>query len=148
MNTQNRMLKVTPVCLAIGALMLAVIPAWSGVPADGSLLRAACRQGDRGRLIRFERVASFPTAADARAHFTEWIAYYQDFYQFPADLPETFEYGFDAVRAIEVPEPAASSRRRPRGVLRSPRSCMLWAWATEPSALSWSTSTGPGAGLP
>jgi pimeloyl-ACP methyl ester carboxylesterase len=98
MKTQNRMLKVLPVCLIAGALMLAAVPAWSGVPADVALVRAACRQGDRGRLIRFEQVASFPTAADARTHFAEWIAFYQDFYQFPADLPETFEYGFDAYK--------------------------------------------------
>ena len=28
----------------------------------------SCRHGDRGRLLRFDRVASHPTAADARAH--------------------------------------------------------------------------------
>jgi hypothetical protein len=31
-----------------------------------------CRNGDRGRLVRFERAASHPTAADARAYFDEW----------------------------------------------------------------------------
>ena len=61
-------------------------------------MREACRQGDRGRLIRFEQVASYPTPDDARAHFEEWIAFYQDFYHFPADLPETFEYGFDSYK--------------------------------------------------
>src|SRR5262245_40427412 len=98
MNAQNRMPKAIPVCLIAGALLLAAVPAWSGVPVDAAPVRAACRQGDRGRLIRFEQVASFPTAADARARFDEWIAFYQDFYQFPADLPETFEYGFDAYK--------------------------------------------------
>ena len=31
-----------------------------------------CRPGDRGRLLRFERVASHPTAADARAYIYQW----------------------------------------------------------------------------
>ena len=33
-----------------------------------------------------------------RAYFDEWIAFYQDFYQFPANLPETFDYGFDSYK--------------------------------------------------
>ena len=57
-----------------------------------------CRPGDRGRLIRYERVASYPTPASARAYFDEWIAFYQDFYQFPPDLPVTFDYGFDSYK--------------------------------------------------
>ena len=57
-----------------------------------------CRHGDRGRLLDYQRVASYPTPHDARAHFDEWIAFYQDFFQFPADLPVTFEYGFDSYK--------------------------------------------------
>ena len=58
-----------------------------------------CEQGDRGRLIRYEKVGSYPTAHDARAHFDEWIAFYQDaHHQFPEDLPVTFEYGFDSYK--------------------------------------------------
>jgi alpha/beta hydrolase family protein len=57
-----------------------------------------CQQGDRGRLIGFQRVGSYPTAQDARAHFDEWIAFYQDFFDFPADLPVTFENGFDSYK--------------------------------------------------
>ncbi len=57
-----------------------------------------CRQADRGRLIRYEGVASYPTAASVRAYFGEWIAFYQDFYQFPADIPVTFTYGFDSYK--------------------------------------------------
>ena len=33
-----------------------------------------------------------------RAYFDEWIAFYQDFYQFPADIPVTFSYGFDSYK--------------------------------------------------
>jgi hypothetical protein len=58
----------------------------------------ACRQGGSGRLLRFERVASYPTPTSARTYFYEWIAFYQDFYQFPPDLPVTFEYGFDSYK--------------------------------------------------
>jgi hypothetical protein len=77
MNAQPRML-VAPVCLIAGALMLSAAPAWSGVPDDAALVRGVCRQGDRGRLIRVERVGSYPTRDDARARFEEWIAFYQD----------------------------------------------------------------------
>jgi pimeloyl-ACP methyl ester carboxylesterase len=58
----------------------------------------SCRQGGRGRLIRYEKVASYPTAASVRAYFDEWIAFYQDFYQFPPDIPVTFNYGFDSYK--------------------------------------------------
>ncbi|HEU4391506.1 MAG TPA: hypothetical protein VFV34_27195 [Blastocatellia bacterium] len=60
--------------------------------------QSSCRQGDRGRLIRYERVASHPTAASARAYFDEWIAFYQDFYQFPPNIPVEFNYGFDSYK--------------------------------------------------
>jgi len=59
--------------------------------------RSTCRVGDRGRLLAVERVASHPTAASVQAYFDEWVAFYQDFYQFP-DLPITFSYGFDSYR--------------------------------------------------
>jgi hypothetical protein len=58
----------------------------------------SCRQGDRGRLIRYEKVASRPTATSVRVYFDEWIAFYQDFYQFPPDIPVTFNYGFDSYK--------------------------------------------------
>ena len=57
-----------------------------------------CRQGDRGRLLDYQKVASYPTPRDARAHFDEWIAFYQDFFNFPEDLPVTFQYGFDSYK--------------------------------------------------
>ena len=57
-----------------------------------------CRQGDRGRLLGYEKVGSYPTPHDARAHFDEWIAFYQDFFNFPANLPVTFQYGFDSYK--------------------------------------------------
>jgi pimeloyl-ACP methyl ester carboxylesterase len=111
MNTQHRML-VAPVYLIAGALMLSAAPAWSGAPDDAALRRADCRQGDRGRLIRFEQVASFPTADDVRAHFLEWIAFYQSFYNFPADLPETFQYGFDAYKVTYCTDDAVLPGQR------------------------------------
>lgn len=61
---------------------------------DGS----ACRRGDRGRLIGYEKVASYPTKEAARAYFDEWIAFYQDFYEFPPDIPVRFAYGFDSYK--------------------------------------------------
>lgn len=88
------------------------IPAWSGVPKDAGLLRGSCRQGDRGRLIRFEQVASYPTPGAARASFQDWIAFYQDFYQFPADLPETFQYGFDSYKVTYCTDDAVLPGQR------------------------------------
>jgi hypothetical protein len=44
---------------------------------------ASCRRGENGRLLRSERVASYPTPASVRIYFSEWIAFYQDFYKFP-----------------------------------------------------------------
>src|SRR5678815_4937904 len=59
--------------------------------------RSTCRAGDRGRLIAVERVASHPTPASVQAYFDEWVAFYQDFYQFPA-IPVTFTDGFDSFK--------------------------------------------------
>jgi hypothetical protein len=58
----------------------------------------SCRHGDRGRLLRFERVASRPTAADARVYFDSWVEFYRDFYGFPPDLPVDIQYGFDTYK--------------------------------------------------
>lgn len=44
------------------------------------------------------QVAAYPTAMSVQAYFEQWVAFYQDYYQFPADLPVTFEYGFDSYK--------------------------------------------------
>jgi hypothetical protein len=75
-----------------GARAQAVRGPASGPDGDSS---RRCRHGDRGRLLRFDRAASHPTAADARAYFDAWIEFYRDFYQFPADLPVDIDHGFD-----------------------------------------------------
>jgi hypothetical protein len=49
-------------------------------------------------LLGFERVASYPTAADARAYLDSWVEFYQDFYQFPADSRSTSTTGSTATR--------------------------------------------------
>src|SRR5438067_1550127 len=81
-----------PSAIALLDLLLATAPHAAAEPAP------TCRHGDGGRLIRYEKVASYPTPASARAYFDEWIAFYQDFYPFPASLPETFEFGFDSYK--------------------------------------------------
>ena len=43
-------------------------------------------------------MASYSTAEASAAYFAEWLAFYQDFYQFPADIPATFSYGFDSYK--------------------------------------------------
>src|SRR5437868_1190195 len=78
--------------IAVIALLLATGPHAIAESAPG------CRQGDSGRLVRSERVASYPTPALVRAYFNEWVAFYKDFYKFPSDLPETFQYGFDSYK--------------------------------------------------
>jgi hypothetical protein len=62
------------VALLLGLLSPGIAQA-AGGGASGS-----CRRGERGRLLGFERVASHPTAADARAYFDSWVEFYQDFY--------------------------------------------------------------------
>ena len=67
----------------------------SGPGGDSS---RRCGHGDRGRLLGFDRVASHPTAADARAYFDAWIEFYQEFYQFPEDIPVDIDHGFDTYK--------------------------------------------------
>ena len=69
----------------VAQILSAVALAWAATAsadAAGPAIRQ-CERGDGGRLIRYEKVGSYPTAQDASAHFEEWIAFYQDFYQFP-----------------------------------------------------------------
>jgi hypothetical protein len=81
-----------PSAIALIALLLAAAQPATAAPPP------SCHQRESGRLIRYERVASYPTIASVRTYFDEWIDFYQDFYQFPANLPETFEYGFDSYK--------------------------------------------------
>ena len=71
--------------------------ACAAIPASSSNGPPSCRPGDRGDLIRYERVASRPTAASVRTYFDEWVAFYQDFYQFPP-LSVPFNTGFDSYK--------------------------------------------------
>ncbi len=94
------------VSLVTAALILALaspagLPAFApgeGADAPSASGHLPCQESDRGRLVRYERVASHPTAASVRTYFAEWIAFYQDFYQFPADIPVRFIYGFDSYK--------------------------------------------------
>ena len=85
-----------------GTMALVALTLGASIGNGGETVSASgqqgCAKGDRGRLIRYEKVASHPTAAAVRAYFDEWIAFYQDFYQFPADIPVTFSYGFDSYK--------------------------------------------------
>ncbi len=84
-------------------------------PALGGDSSRSCRHGDRGRLLRFERVASHATAADARAYFDSWIEFYRDFYGFPPSLPVNIDYGFDTYKVtyctVDAVLPGQSSAR-------------------------------------
>jgi fermentation-respiration switch protein FrsA (DUF1100 family) len=57
-----------------------------------------CNPWQRGKLLDVRRVASRPTPAAVSAYFYEWIAFYQEYYLFPAEIPVSFEYGFDSYR--------------------------------------------------
>jgi hypothetical protein len=88
----------------------------TGVRASdsGGDLSQRCRHSDRGRLLGFDRVASHPTAADASAYFDTWIEFYQDFYQFPDDIPVDIDYGFDTYKVTYCTIDAMlPGRRRP-----------------------------------
>src|SRR5262245_35491980 len=80
----------------LGAI-LAILACFS-IPASSACRPPSGGQGDRGQLVRYELVASHPTADSARAYFDEWLAFYQDFYQFPPDIPVTFDCGFDSYK--------------------------------------------------
>jgi hypothetical protein len=104
--------KAMPITVALVGLILALAAqVWgaSASPGSGERLRVdrastsasdgdPCRRGDRGRLIGLDKVASYPTKASVRAYFDEWIAFYQDFYGFPSDIPVRFGYGFDSYK--------------------------------------------------
>ena len=92
-STTNRITRIVSVSSVVALAWAATATA----DAAGTANRP-CRQGDRGRLIHYEKVGSYPTAHDARAHFDDWIAFYQDYYQFPPNLPVTFDYGFDSYK--------------------------------------------------
>jgi hypothetical protein len=124
----GRVLRRLGVCLAV--LLLGLLGPGVAQAANGDRARAkdtgvrasasggdssrSCRHGDRGRLVGFDRVASHPTAANARAYFDSWIEFYQEFYQFPPDLAVDIEYGFDTYKVtyctIDVTPPG---KRRP-----------------------------------
>jgi acetyl esterase/lipase len=74
--------------------------------------QSSCREGNRGRLLHYERVASYPTAESVRDYFYEWIAFYQDFYKFPPDLPERFTTGFDSYKVTYCTVDALLPRER------------------------------------
>ena len=81
----------------VALLTFGLVSVWVPTPTLGGD-SSQCRNGDRGRLLRFERVASHPTAADARAYFDSWIDFYRDFYGFPPNLPVSIDYGFDTYK--------------------------------------------------
>ncbi|MCC7178829.1 MAG: hypothetical protein IT177_10595 [Acidobacteria bacterium] len=58
----------------------------------------ACGPGDRGRAISYQLVAAYPSPESVRDYFDSWIAFYQDYYEFPPDIPATFLFGFDSYR--------------------------------------------------
>src|SRR5262245_41238063 len=116
--------------LALVTLLLAassqITIGGAGRPSH-STTPASCEDGDRGRLVRFEQVASFPTAASVRAYFDEWIAFYQDFFHFPPDIPVNFVYGFDSYKVTyctvdaRLPGQAAAQPAQATGMISVPR---------------------------
>jgi hypothetical protein len=82
----------------LGAGLVVLAMSLLGLGTASAANGASCGHGDRGRLLRFERVASHPTAADARSYFGEWIEFYRDFYQFPPDIAVDIDYGFDSYK--------------------------------------------------
>jgi hypothetical protein len=120
--------RVSGTTALVAVILATASSAWGGPPAAGfgawhgdgggntSVVgHPSCRKNDRGRLIRYEKVASYPSRASVRAYFDEWIAFYQDFYEFPADIPGRFAYGFDSYEVkyctVDAVLPAESQAR-------------------------------------
>jgi fermentation-respiration switch protein FrsA (DUF1100 family) len=80
------------------ALVALILVTASDAALASARAHPSCRHADRGRLVGYEKVASHPTPASARAYFDEWIAFYQEFYRFPPDIPVRFDYGFDSYK--------------------------------------------------
>jgi fermentation-respiration switch protein FrsA (DUF1100 family) len=96
---QARAIAVALAVLAFGAVSFSSPMGATAARAAGSAnVLQSCGPGDRGQLIQYELVASYPTAGAVRAYFDEWTAFYQDFYDFPADIPVAFDYGFDSYK--------------------------------------------------
>ena len=121
MRSVPRRLVACLVVLLLGALSPGLANASSGSSSQ------PCRHGDRGRLLGFERVASYPTAPDAQAYFDAWVEFYRDYYQFPPDLTADIRHGFDSYKVtyctVDVAPPG---RARPApvaatGILSVPR---------------------------
>ena len=94
------------------------------IPSLDERDRRACSHSERGRLIHYQKVASYPTAVDVRAYFDEWVAWYQDFYSFPENLPVKFKYGFDSYKVTYCTMNVASQGSRPTiasGMVSVPR---------------------------
>jgi pimeloyl-ACP methyl ester carboxylesterase len=95
MNTSSTNVKRLVAQIACVIALICAAPAIAAAAASDNQF---CGQGDRGRLLGYEKVSAYPTPHDARAHFDEWIAFYQDFFNFPENLPVTFHYGFDSYK--------------------------------------------------
>ena len=128
------MKKMMGVTVTLAALILATASqGQADPPAAGSSAaigygQLSCGHGDRGRLLRYERVASHPTADSVQAYFDEWIGFYQDFYQFPPDLPVRFNYGFDSYKVTYCTVDAAlpgQSAGRPTLLTTRPRTLIF-----------------------
>jgi acetyl esterase/lipase len=113
------------VCLVV--LMLGLLTPGMAEAADEERPRGhnrgvpTCRPGDRGRLLGFERVASHPTAADARAYFDAWAEFYRDYYQFPPVLPADIDHGFDSWKVTYCTVDAGAVPTAATGNLSVPR---------------------------
>jgi hypothetical protein len=97
-------------CLVV---LLLGVQSTSVANAAGGGSSQPCRYGDRGRLLRFQRVASYPTAAEAQAYFDAWVEFYRDYYRFPPDLTADIEHGFDSWKVTYCTVDVAPGGARP-----------------------------------
>jgi pimeloyl-ACP methyl ester carboxylesterase len=97
------------------------------IPSTTATGVSACEPNDRGQLIRSDHVASYATPEAVHAYFDAWIAFYQDYYQFPAEIPVTIDYGFDSYKVTYctldalLPRQATPSATIATGMVSVPR---------------------------
>lgn len=94
---------------------------------SSALSSGPCRRSDRGKLVGYELVASYPTKAAARAYLDSFVDLYREFGYFTGPLSFDIDYGFDSYQVsyctidAELPGQSQPSPTVATGMVSVPR---------------------------